>query len=48
MLLTDNNAINNNWTLVTAYFNLVKCPDASNEIKKRDKEYYFSHDIASR
>lgn len=38
---------NNNWTLVTAYFNLTKCPDASDEIKARSKEYYFSHSIAT-
>ena len=34
---------NSNWTLVTAYFNLTKCPDASPEICARDKDYYFSH-----
>lgn len=34
---------NSNWTLVTAYFNLTKCPDASKEICARDKDYYFSH-----
>ena len=27
---------NSNWTLVTAYFNLTKCNDASENIKKRD------------
>lgn len=32
-----------NWTLVTAYFNLAKCPDASKEIKERDQEYYMKH-----
>lgn len=31
-----------NWTLVTAYFNLTKCPDASTEINKRDENYYLS------
>ena len=31
---------NSNWTLVTAYFNLTKCKDASNEINQRDSEYY--------
>lgn len=31
-----------NWTLVTAYFNLTKCPDASIEINKRDDNYYMS------
>ena len=34
---------NSNWTLVSAYFNLTKCPDASPEICARDKSYYFSH-----
>jgi hypothetical protein len=34
---------NSNWTLVTAYFNLTKCIDASEEITKRDSNYYFSH-----
>jgi hypothetical protein len=32
-----------NWTLVTAYFNLTKCPDASAEIKARDFKYYMNH-----
>ncbi len=36
-----------NWTLVTAYFNLTKCVDASDEIKKRDQAYYLSHSIAT-
>lgn len=34
---------NDDWTLVTAYFNLAKCKDASAEIKARDKSYYFGH-----
>jgi len=34
-----------NWTLVTAYFNLTKCPDASDEIKARDHAYYFHHAV---
>jgi predicted O-methyltransferase YrrM len=34
---------NSNWTLVTSYFNLTKCPDASEEIKNRDANYYFHH-----
>lgn len=38
---------NSNWTLVTAYFNLTKCPDASEEICKRDKMYYFSHSFST-
>jgi hypothetical protein len=38
---------NSCWTLVTAYFNLTKCPDASPEICKRDKDYYFSHSLAT-
>ena len=36
-----------NWTLVTGYFNLTKCPDASKEIKERDVNYYFSHSIST-
>jgi len=38
---------NSHWTLVTAYFNLTKCPDASPEICARDKNYYFSHAIST-
>jgi hypothetical protein len=38
---------NSDWTLVTAYFNLTKCPDASEEICKRDKSYYFSHSLST-
>lgn len=34
---------NSCWTMVTAYFNLTKCPDASKEIKERDQEYYLNH-----
>ena len=30
-----------NWTLVTAYFNLTKCYDASEGIKKRDQNHYI-------
>lgn len=36
-----------NWTLVTAYFNLTKCSDASKEIRDRDKTYYFSHSLST-
>jgi hypothetical protein len=36
-----------NWTLVTAYFNLTKCPDASVEICKRDSTYYFNSAIST-
>jgi hypothetical protein len=35
--LTFDKRDNSNWTLVTAYFNLTKCPDASREICARDK-----------
>jgi predicted O-methyltransferase YrrM len=38
---------NLNWTLVTAYFNLTKCSDASEEINKRDKSYYLSHSLST-
>jgi hypothetical protein len=34
---------NDNWTLITAYFDLTKCEDASQEIKNRDKNYYLEH-----
>jgi hypothetical protein len=33
----------NDWTLITAYFDLTKCPDASESIKKRDGNYYLEH-----
>ena len=38
---------NTNWTLVTAYFDLTKLPDATNEINKRDKNYYFESSIST-
>jgi len=38
---------NDNWTLVTAYFNLTKCPDASKEIIERDANYYTSHSLST-
>ena len=38
---------NDNWTMVTGYFNLTKCPDASDEIKKRNDKYYFSHAVST-
>ncbi len=38
---------NDNWTLVTAYFNLTKCKDASHEIKIRDSDYYVSHSMST-
>ena len=38
---------NDNWTLVTAYFNLTKCYDASKEIIERDQNYYISHSIST-
>jgi len=38
---------NSDWTLVTAYFNLTKCPDASKEIKERDQNYYINHSIST-
>ena len=36
-----------NWTLVTAYFNLTKYHDASNEIKTRNIDYYLSHSLST-
>ena len=38
---------NSNWTLVTAYFDLTKCPDASKEIKERDINYYLNNAIST-
>ena len=38
---------NDNWTLVTAYFNLTKCADASHEINIRGPNYYISHSIST-
>lgn len=38
---------NSMWTLVTAYFNLTKCPDASVEINKRGPSYYVQHSIST-
>jgi hypothetical protein len=45
--ITFNKYDNSDWTLVTAYFNLTKCPDASQEIKNRDDNYYFSHALST-
>jgi hypothetical protein len=36
-----------NWTLVTAYFNLTKCPDASKKIIERNASYYMSHSMST-
>jgi hypothetical protein len=36
-----------NWTLITSYFDLTKCDDASNEIKSRDSNYYLSNSIST-
>lgn len=35
--------LRNNWTIVTAYFNLTKTPDASQQIKDRNITYYMNH-----
>lgn len=35
------------WTLVTAYFNLTRCPDASDSIKKRNNKYYLQNSIST-
>jgi hypothetical protein len=45
--ITFNKNDNSDWTLVTGYFNLTKCPDASEEINKRDQDYYFNHSIST-
>jgi Bacterial protein of unknown function (HtrL_YibB) len=42
-----NRSENSNWTLVTAYFNLTKCKDASYEINQRDSDYYMSHSMST-
>ena len=34
---------NSSFTMVTAYFNLTKCPDATQKIKERNQEYYLNH-----
>ena len=38
---------NNNWTLVTAYFDLTKFDDASDAIRSRDSKYYLEHSMAT-
>jgi hypothetical protein len=38
---------NSDWTLVTAYFNLTKCPDASDEIRARSQEYYLNSSFST-
>lgn len=35
------------WTLVTAYFNLTTCPDASKKIIERNLNYYMHHSIST-
>ena len=38
---------NSCWTLVTAYFDLTKCPDASEEIRKRDSAHYLKNAVST-
>lgn len=38
---------NSDWTLVTAYFDLTKCPDASVEINKRDSKHYTENAVST-
>jgi len=45
--ITFDKYIIDNWTLVTAYFNLTKYYDASAEIIKRDSSYYMSSSIST-
>ena len=45
--ITFPKADNSDWTLVTAYFNLTKCVDASTEINKRDKTHYMNSAIST-
>jgi len=40
---TSSSSSSLSWTIVTAYFNLTKRPDASNEIKARNLSYYMKH-----
>ena len=40
---TQTGITDKNWTLVTAYFDLTKCSDASDDIKARDGDYYLQH-----
>jgi hypothetical protein len=42
-----NKYTNDNWTLVTAYFNLTKYFDSTKEINERDHNYYFSHSFST-
>ena len=34
---------NSDWTLVTAYFDLTRCPDASDNIRERDRTHYLQN-----
>ena len=38
---------NDNWTLISAYFDLTKMSDASVDINKRSESYYFNHSIGT-
>jgi hypothetical protein len=38
---------NSAWTLVTAYFDLTKCPDASEDIKKRNSAHYLQNAVST-
>lgn len=38
---------NSAWTLVTAYFDLTKCPDASADIKSRDSAHYLKNAVST-
>ena len=43
MSLSSTSKQRQQWTFVTAYFNLTECSDASEPIKDRDAAYYMSH-----
>lgn len=43
MKLSQSISSNDNWTIVTAYFDLTKRIDASNEIKERSPSFYLQH-----
>ena len=38
---------NSDWTLFSAYFNLTRCCDASDEIKNRDQAYYMENAVST-
>jgi hypothetical protein len=45
--LWPSRTVPNNWTVVTAYFDLTKKTDASQQIKERDRNHYLVNSIAT-